>query len=115
VNDSLDRRFAALADPTRRRVVELLFDGPARPGDIAARLAVSPQALSRHLRVLRRAGLVLERGLADDARVRIYGLDAPAFAGLRGWLDRAEALWADQLEAFRDYAEGHTLPERRES
>ena len=69
----IDRTLQALAEPTRRAVVGLLRHGPQRAGDIAAALEMSRQAMSRHLRVLRQAGLIREIGAAhphQDARAR---------------------------------------------
>lgn len=97
---ALDRAFTALADGTRRGVVELLRKGPRRAGDLAARLDVSAPALSRHLRILREADLVAETVCGDDGRARVYTLRRPVFARLRGWVDGIEALWQDQLGAF---------------
>jgi DNA-binding transcriptional ArsR family regulator len=102
---ALDAQFIALADPTRRRVLEALGSGERRAGELAAAVAMSPPALSRHLRALRRAGLVVERGLDDDARVRLYRLQSGAFAALRGWLDDVESFWNGQLQAFKAHAE----------
>jgi DNA-binding transcriptional ArsR family regulator len=101
----LDRTFRALADPTRRGVVDLLRRSPRRAGELASAFAMSPPAMSRHLRVLRRTGLVEERSHGEDARVRVYRLRPEPFAELRGWLDEVEALWADQLDAFKAHAE----------
>ena len=101
----LDKTLTALADPTRRKVVELLRKRPRRAGELADSLKVSPQAMSRHLRQLRKSGLVEENGLEDDARVRVYGLRPEPFAALRGWLEEVELFWSDQLEAFRVHAE----------
>jgi DNA-binding transcriptional ArsR family regulator len=101
----LDRTFAALADPTRRGVVDLLRKRPRRAGEIAAALDMTAPAMSRHLRILRRSGLVEERPLADDARVRVYRLRPEPFAALRDWLDRVEGFWAGQLDALKQYAE----------
>jgi DNA-binding transcriptional ArsR family regulator len=67
---SVDRTLAALAEPTRRGVVELLRAQPLRASEIADALATTRPAMSRHLRVLRRAGLVTESGLEDDTRAR---------------------------------------------
>ena len=101
----LDRTLSALADPTRRRAVDLLRDGPRRAGELAEALAMSPPAMSRHLRVLRASGLVEERHDGDDARVRVYRLRRRPFAEMRGWLDELEALWAGELAAFKAHAE----------
>lgn len=101
----IDAAFAALADPTRRAVVHELVRAPRRAGELAERVGTSPAALSRHLRVLKRAGLLQESGVEDDARVRIYHLAPRALAPLRDWLEDAEAMWQQQLEAFAAYAE----------
>jgi DNA-binding transcriptional ArsR family regulator len=101
----LDRTLLALADPTRRRVVELLRDEPRRAGELAAAVRMTPPAMSRHLKVLRKTGLVEEEGTEDDARVRVYRLRRPALAELGGWIREIESFWTDQLDAFKAYAE----------
>jgi DNA-binding transcriptional ArsR family regulator len=101
----LDATLAALADPTRRRVVELLRERPRRAGELAAASAVSAPAMSRHLRVLRTRGLVEESRDAADTRARVYRLRPGALRDLSGWLGRMEAFWGDQLGAFRSHAE----------
>jgi DNA-binding transcriptional ArsR family regulator len=104
VND-LDATLAALADPTRRRVVELLRTGPLRASEIADGAGMSRPAMSRHLRVLRQSGLVEAEMLADDARGRVYRLRPDRFVALRAWLDQVEAFWSEQLGAFKAHAE----------
>lgn len=101
--DALDRAFVALADGTRRGVVEMLRQGPHRAGELASALDVSAPALSRHLRILREAALVQESVADDDARARIYTLQRDVFADLRGWVDGIEALWGEQLTAFAEH------------
>ena len=101
----LDRTLLALADPTRRRVVELLRDEPRRAGELAAAVRMTPPAMSRHLKVLRKSGVVEEEGAEHDARVRVYRLRRPALAELGGWIQEIEAFWTDQLGAFKAYAE----------
>jgi DNA-binding transcriptional ArsR family regulator len=83
---SVDGTLAALSDPTRRAVVELLRRKPLRAGEIAEALEITPPALSRHLRVLRRAGLIVDDEPEHDARVRLYRLN-PKRSRLsrRGW------------------------------
>lgn len=103
--EKLDETFTALADPTRRKVIELLRKKPQRAGDLALAFDMVPPAMSRHLRVLRTTGLVEESGLPGDARVRVYRLRAEPFSELRGWLDEIEAFWTDQLSAFKAHAE----------
>lgn len=108
--EKLDETFIALADPTRRKVIELLRKKPRRAGDLAAAFDMVPPAMSRHLRVLRKSGLVEEGGLPEDARVRVYRLRAEPFGELRAWLDEIEAFWTDQLSAFKAHAEQTKRP-----
>lgn len=102
---TLDQTLVALADPTRRRVIELLRQEPRRAGELAASFRMAPPAMSRHLRVLRTSGLVEEHGLPEDARVRVYRLRADPLRELRSWLDEVAEFWADQLGAFKAHAE----------
>ncbi len=102
---SLDATLSALADPTRRRVVDLLRKRPLRAGELAARFRASPPAMSRHLRVLKATGLVEERRSERDARVRVYRLRPEPFRDLQAWLGEVEAFWSDQLAAFKAHAE----------
>jgi DNA-binding transcriptional ArsR family regulator len=101
----LDATLSALADRNRRAVIDLLKEQPRRAGDIAGALSLTPPALSRHLRVLRRGGLIQEEGLEEDARVRIYHLRKEPFDQLRVWLGEVESFWAGELAAFRDHVE----------
>jgi DNA-binding transcriptional ArsR family regulator len=101
----IDDTLLALADPTRRRVVDLLRKKPQRAGDIAAALSLSAPRLSRHLRVLRKSGLVEDSGVEHDARVRVYRLRPERFAILRTWLEEVEAFWSAELSAFKAHAE----------
>lgn len=102
---SLDATLGALADPVRRRAVELLATSPRRAGELAAALGVSAPTMSKHLRALREAGLVAERTPAFDARVRIYELRSGALGELRRWLADAERAWSAELAAFSDYVD----------
>jgi len=111
----LDAQFVALADPTRRRVIEALRKGELRAGELATAVSMSPPALSRHLRALRHAGLIIERNPHEDARVRLYSLQPGAFGALRGWLDDVEEYWAEQLQAFKTHAESGARPRGRRS
>jgi len=86
-------------------VIDLLKEQPRRAGEIAAALSLTPPALSRHLRVLRRSGLIREQGVEEDARVRIYGLRKEPFDQLRVWLGEVESFWNGELAAFRDHVE----------
>ncbi len=95
----LDAGWDALADRTRRAIVEYLADGPLPVGEIADRLPVSRPAVSQHLKVLKDAGLVADR--AEGTR-RIYRLNPPGVAAMRDQLDtfwnRALAGYADTLQ-----------------
>jgi DNA-binding transcriptional ArsR family regulator len=89
----------AVADPIRRRVLELVRDRELAAGELAAEFDVSRPAVSRHLRVLREAGLVHER---RDGRLRLYRADPAPLAELRSWL---EDYWDERLNALRSLAE----------
>lgn len=102
---TLDATLQALADPNRRAVVDVLRKQPRRAGEIAAALRLTPPALSRHLRVLRRTGLIHEEGVDNDARIRIYSLRKKPFDDLRSWLEEVESFWVGELSAFRDHVE----------
>jgi DNA-binding transcriptional ArsR family regulator len=104
VND-IDRVFSALAEPTRRRVVEFLLDGPQRASDLASKAGMQSTAMSRHLRVLRTTGVVVVESAPDDARERLYRLRPEAFEAMRAWLDQVQAFWAEQLGSFKQHAE----------
>jgi DNA-binding transcriptional ArsR family regulator len=90
---------AAIADPIRRRVLELVRDEELPAGELSAHFAVSRPAVSRHLRVLRDAGLVRER---RDGRLRLYRANPDGLGELRTWL---ESYWAGRLDALKDLAE----------
>jgi DNA-binding transcriptional ArsR family regulator len=101
----LDDTLAALADPVRRRAVELLAERPRRAGELARELSTTPSTMSKHLRVLRQRGLVSETHPEFDARVRIYTLRSAPMTELRDWLATAERGWAEQLAAFAEHLE----------
>jgi DNA-binding transcriptional ArsR family regulator len=89
--------LAALADPTRRQIVALLAAGEVAAGELAGHFAVSRPAVSRHLRVLREAGLVTVRA---EGQRRVYALDPGPLAELDAWLAPYRALWNDRLDAL---------------
>jgi DNA-binding transcriptional ArsR family regulator len=101
----LDGTFEALADPTRRGVIELLRRGPRRAGELADELGMTRPAMSRHLRVLRTTGLVEPASEATDARARVYRLRPEPFSALRRWLDDVDRFWTLELAAFKAHAE----------
>jgi DNA-binding transcriptional ArsR family regulator len=90
---------AAIADPIRRRVLELVRDEELTAGDLASQFEVSRPAVSRHLRVLRETGLVTERRAGKH---RLYRANLEPLAELREWLDD---YWAGRLAALRKFAE----------
>lgn len=102
---AVDERLAALADPQRRRAVELLSERPRRAGELADALGLTAPAMSRHLRVLKQSGLVEATHPEFDARVRVYALKEAGLTDLRKWLDDMERLWARQLTALKDHIE----------
>jgi DNA-binding transcriptional ArsR family regulator len=102
---ALDRTLAALADPYRRRVVELLRERPRRAGELADLAGLTPPVMSRHLRTLRESGLVEESHPPFDARVRIYALRPQFMADLKAWLQETETLWSEQLAGFKRHVE----------
>ena len=89
--------LAAVADPTRRELLRLLVDGELSAGDLAGRFPVSRPAISRHLRVLREAGLVRAR---TDGKRRLYTLDPRPLRELDDWLEPYRDLWAHRLDAL---------------
>src|ERR1700719_2397647 len=101
----LDSAFAALSDSSRREMIRMLLHKPRRAGELAQGIAMSPQALSRHLRVLRKAGLVTEAGIEGGAGVRGCSVHPAAFQPVQLWLAQVEELWRGQLHAFKSYAE----------
>jgi DNA-binding transcriptional ArsR family regulator len=102
---SLDHTLSALADPTRRGVIDMLRKQPRRAGDIADALGMSRPAMSRHLKVLRTTGLIEPASDDSDARAKIYRLRPEPFSALRDWLDEVEQFWAGQLASFKAHAE----------
>jgi|SRR5438067_7514337 len=86
--------FSALHDPTRRAVLEQLRHGPRCVGDIARGLPVTRPAVSQHLKVLKEAGLVIDR---NEGTRRIYSIDPEGLGTVRAWLDQ---FWEAALDAF---------------
>ncbi|HEY1415393.1 MAG TPA: metalloregulator ArsR/SmtB family transcription factor [Caulobacteraceae bacterium] len=101
----LDATLAALADPRRRAVVDILRRGPMNAGGLARELGVSPSLMSRQLRELRESGLVEDSHPSFDTRVRIYSLSPAPMVELKRWLEEAERGWSEQLTAFKTYLE----------
>ena len=101
----IDAILTALADPHRRQVVDILSRGPRPAGELAREVGLAPPAMSRHLRTLRRSGVVEEFHPDFDARVRVYALRPQPMAELRDWLEETERMWAGQLTAFKAHLE----------
>lgn len=99
--------YDAIADPTRRAIIDLLRRGERSAGEIAEQFPVSRPAISRHLRVLREAGLVRER---RDARSRIYRLDPRPLRELDRWLEHYRVFWTARLQSLKHYAESRPEP-----
>ena len=93
----LEAAFSALADDSRRTMLETLAAGPATAGELAALLPIARPGVSRHLRVLREAGLVDVR---QDAQRRIYSLRPQPLVEINDWLSRHLALWDQRLDAL---------------
>jgi DNA-binding transcriptional ArsR family regulator len=87
----------ALADPTRRRIVELLAEGERSAGSLAGEFPTTRPAVSRHLRVLRETGLVHAR---EEGTSRVYSLDPAPLQELDHWLERYRGFWAQRLDAL---------------
>ena len=98
--------FAALADPTRRAIFEALASRPQAVSELAGELPVSRPAVSQHLKVLKQAGLVVDR---PDGTRRIYQLDPEGVDALRGYLDQ---FWNHALRAFKQVVERTDEEER---
>lgn len=103
VTYSPDAAFRALADPTRRAVLELLRQGSRSAGEIAERFPVSRPAVSKHLRLLRRACLVREH---RRGRHRFYQIDPRPLQAVDRWLEQYRAFWDAQLAGLKRFVEG---------
>jgi DNA-binding transcriptional ArsR family regulator len=95
----------ALADPTRRRVVELLGAGERRAGELAEAAGTSAPVMSRHLRILLESGVVADERVPGDARLRVFRLRPEPVLALQAWLDQIQAHWNEQLGAFKRHVE----------
>lgn len=92
--------FRAIADPTRRAILDLLSEGEQRAGELAAPFAMSLAAVSQHLRVLREVGLVSER---RQGRERVYCLEAAPLREVSEWVVRYEQFWKQKLDALDEF------------
>lgn len=111
-NDArLDRTFAALADSTRRAILARLTHGDASVGELARPFRVSRPAISKHLRVLERAGLVRRE---RRGRVSRCELEARPMGEAADWVERYRVFWEAQLDALQRYAERSVSPRHEE-
>ena len=94
--------YAALAEPSRRQILDLLRDGERSVGELVERVGLSQPGVSKHLRVLREAGLVSARA---DGKRRWYGLRAEPLAEVAGWLEPYRAHWEARLDALERHLE----------
>ncbi len=102
--------FEALADPTRRRIVELVSEGERSAGEIASAFAISRPGVSKHLRVLREHGVIRSR---SDGTRRLYSLDGEGLAELDDWIRR---FWTNRLDALEtELRRGHRERGKAES
>ena len=99
--------FEALSDGTRARIVELLAERERTAGELASVFAISRPAVSRHLRVLREAGLVAYR---EDAQRRVYRLEPAGLNEAADWLEGVRQAWADRLDRLERHLDA-TRPE----
>src|SRR5687768_12629410 len=89
--------LAAIADPTRRRIVELLAEGERSAGELVEEFDLSAPAISQHLKVLREAGLVVTRA---EGQSRIQSLNPAGFDELDAWLEKTRSVWSSRLDAL---------------
>jgi DNA-binding transcriptional ArsR family regulator len=92
--------FEVLAEPTRRRILDLLLDGERPVGELVEKLELSQPGVSKHLRVLRDAGLVNVR---RDAQRRLYGVRADPLMEIDAWLAPYRRFWSDRLDALEKH------------
>lgn len=96
--------YAALADPHRRRILDILRGGERPAGDLVNHLALSQPGVSKHLKVLREAGLVAARA---DGKRRLYSLRAQPLAEIDQWLEPYRVLWSERLDALERHLEAN--------
>jgi DNA-binding transcriptional ArsR family regulator len=98
--------FEAIADPTRREIVRTLSEGERRAGELAVATGTSAPTVSKHLRVLLAAGLVEDRRVEEDARLRVFRLRPEGFVAVGAFLDQLQADWTVRLGKFKRHVEG---------
>lgn len=100
VEDRLDETFAALANPTRRAILARLADGAATVNELAEPFAMQLPAVSKHIKVLERAGLVV-RG--QEAQFRPVALDPAPLEAVASWVDQYRRIWESSFDRMDDY------------
>ncbi len=108
-HDTLSATFAALADPTRRAILARLASGDCSVGELAAPFDMSMPAISKHLRVLERAGLVSR---SRDAQRRPCHLEAAPLRDVADWTEHYRSRWEHRLDRLNDYLEELTAKEK---
>jgi len=108
VTYSAEATFGALADPTRRAVLDLLRRGAQPAGQIAREFPISRPAISKHLRLLRRAHLVEER---REGRLRVYHLNPEPLRSVDSWLDQYRTFWTNNLASLKAFVEAEYAKE----
>ncbi len=108
VTYSAEAAFGALADPTRRAVLDLLRQGSRPAGQIARAFPVSRPAISKHLRLLRRAHLVEER---REGRLRVYQLNPEPLKAVDSWLEQYRIFWQVSLTNLKNFVEAEYAKE----
>jgi DNA-binding transcriptional ArsR family regulator len=98
-----DELLLALADRTRSRIVEMLAGRPHTASELHGAFPIAAPAVSRHLRVLREAGVIEERRPEEDRRVRLYTLRPEPMNEVADWLTGLARAWQEQLDSFKDY------------
>ena len=104
---ALDRKLDALADPTRRAIVELLVRQPHRASELADATGVTRSRMSKHLRILLDAGIARDERPAHDARSRVFHLRPDAMKDMHSWLEKLQRQWDAQLRSFKAHVERH--------
>ncbi len=108
--DRLSATFAALADPTRRAILARLLSGECPVGELAKPFAMSMPAVSKHLRVLERAGLIAQR---RDAQWRWCRIEAGPLKEVSDWTERYRQVWEERLDRLDEYVQQLSAKERR--
>lgn len=107
-HQAVNNTLAALADPTRRSIVELLVQRPHRATELAEITGTSRSRMSKHLRVLLDAGITRDERPIEDARARIFHLQPDSIRDIRAWLDQLQRQWDAQLQSFKRHVQQRT-------